>query len=207
MQTTAATPAPLNLLPTSPPPPQTLTQRLRLRPLAGGDVDALFALDADAEVRRHVDRPDAPTRAEVEARLPRLLARFGPTDEPAFWAAETTEDGRFVGWFHLRPVPEHPKWLGLGYRLRSEAWGRGYATDGASALVKRAAELGAARVVAHALEANAGSRRVLEKVGLRSHGSYLHQDDQSREGSYRAHGVLVLADALAPGPIRATVQR
>jgi hypothetical protein len=35
----------------------------------------------------------------------------------------------------------------------------------------------------------------------------VYVDDRSREGSYRAHGVLVLADALAPGPIRATLQR
>lgn len=154
------------------------TARLRLRPLAADDLDHMVELDADPEVRRHVDQPEAPTREAVERTMPRRLARFGAGDEPVFWAAESKEDGAFLGWFHLRPVPEHAGWLDLGYRLRREAWGRGYATEGAAALVERAfTRLGAERVVAHALEANAASRRVLEKAGLRPAEAYLHRGE------------------------------
>lgn len=56
----------------------------------------------------------------------------------------------------------------LGYRLHTAAWGRGFATEGALAIVDKGfAELGVQRVVAQTMAVNAGSRRVLEKVGLR----------------------------------------
>ena len=48
------------------------------------------------------------------------------------------------------------------------AWGRGYATEGSRALVDKAfAELGARRVHASTMAVNAGSRRVMEKAGMR----------------------------------------
>ena len=160
------------------PEPRITTERLLFRPLSADDVDELVQMDAAPEVRRYVDQPRAPSRAEVERALPRRLARYGPAGEPAFWAAELKEGGSFIGWFHLRPVVDHPAWLDLGYRLRREVWGRGLASEGAAALVRRAfVQLGAERVVAHALEANAASRRVLEKVGLQPRERYLHRDE------------------------------
>ena len=44
-----------------------------------------------------------------------------------YWAAVEKVGGRFIGWFHLRP-PDDPE---LGYRLRRDLWGRGYATEAA----------------------------------------------------------------------------
>lgn len=61
------------------------TERLRLRPLEAADADHLAELDADPEVRRYVHLGAPPTRADLEAALPRMLARFGsPPVEPAF---------------------------------------------------------------------------------------------------------------------------
>jgi len=55
----------------------------------------------------------------------------------------------------------------LGYRLLPEAWGLGYATEGARALIGHAfTELNLARVVATTMALNLASRRVLEKAGL-----------------------------------------
>ena len=52
--------------------------------------------------------------------------------------------------------------------VRRGAWGRGLATEGARALVRLAfTELGTREIVATTMAVNAGSRRVLEKAGLR----------------------------------------
>lgn len=57
--------------------------------------------------------------------------------------------------------------LELGYRLRRAAWGRGYATEGSRALVRKAfTDLGARRVYAETMFVNTRSRRVMEKAGL-----------------------------------------
>jgi RimJ/RimL family protein N-acetyltransferase len=84
------------------------------------------------------------------------------------WAAEELSDGHFVGWFALTPRPGGPADdLELGYRLRRMAWGRGYATEGARALVGKAfTELGTRRVYAETMSVNTRSRRVMEKAGL-----------------------------------------
>jgi RimJ/RimL family protein N-acetyltransferase len=86
-----------------------------------------------------------------------------------FWAAIERETGEFLGWFHLRPHPgtpaDEPE---LGYRLRASAWGRGYATEGSRALVRKGfEELGARRIYAETMTVHAASRRVMEKAGLR----------------------------------------
>jgi [ribosomal protein S5]-alanine N-acetyltransferase len=99
-----------------------------------------------------------------------------------FWAAVEKVGGAFLGWFVLRPALDYrfaaeaghrAGEVELGYRLRKAAWGKGYATEGSRALVRKAfAELGAECVVATALVGNAASIRVLEKAGLRRVGEF-----------------------------------
>jgi RimJ/RimL family protein N-acetyltransferase len=74
-----------------------------------------------------------------------------------------------VGWFHFRPANgAQPNEVELGHRLRTSAWGNGYATEGSRALIHKGFdELGVERVVASTMVVNAASRRVMEKAGLR----------------------------------------
>ena len=159
-----------------------------MRRFSAGDVDGLVALDSDPEVMRFLGPVES--RAEVEADvLPRLLS--GHVRHPGFgyWAAQILPDepilpderADLAGWFGLRPVVPGSGWIddwpeapagnaavaALGYRLRRGAWGQGYATEGALALVCHAfTRLGVHRVVATTMAVNARSRRVLEKAGL-----------------------------------------
>lgn len=56
----------------------------------------------------------------------------------------------------------------LGYRLLRRAWGNGYATEGSRALVEHAfGTVGQNRVIAQAIEGNAASRAVMERLGMR----------------------------------------
>lgn len=141
------------------------TERLELRPLTGDDLDDLAALNGDPEVMRHI--PSGPsTREQVRDEvLPRLLSYRG---DFGFWAAVDRATGDFLGWFHFRPPSGPEPGIELGYRLHRRSWGRGYATEGSRALIRRGfTELGVERVLADTLAVNTASRRVLEKVGLR----------------------------------------
>ena len=136
------------------------TERLALRPVRPEDADDLVALDADPEVMRYINGGRPTPRAEVEAAV-RASASYR-------WVAHEQASGEFVGWFSLRPTPDDPAERELGYRLRRESWGQGFAAEGARALVEVAfAELGARRVWAQTMTVNAPSRRVLERCGLR----------------------------------------
>ena len=67
----------------------------------------------------------------------------------------------------------------LGYQLRRDSWGQGYATEGASALVDHAfTSLGFERIVAKPMICNHGSRKVLEKLGFQ----YIETEYPSRVG-------------------------
>jgi RimJ/RimL family protein N-acetyltransferase len=146
------------------------TDRLILRRFTGGDVDNLVELDSDPEVTRYLTRA-MPVREEVATRtIPWMLAYYDEHPGYGTWAAIEKASHQFIGWFHLRPAhddgrEDEPE---LGYRLRRSSWGNGFATEASRALIGKAfSELGARRVFALTMAVNAGSRRVMEKAGMR----------------------------------------
>jgi RimJ/RimL family protein N-acetyltransferase len=146
------------------------TDRLRLRQFTRDDADLLVELDSDPQVMHYITGGRTTTRQEiVEDYLPTFLAYYRRYDGFGFWAAEERATDRFVGWFHLRPPdPDHPLDVELGYRLRRDVWGRGYAVEGSRALIAKAfAEFGARRVNAETMAVHVASRRVMERSGLR----------------------------------------
>jgi RimJ/RimL family protein N-acetyltransferase len=145
------------------------TERLVLRRFTGADVDNLFDLDSDPEVMRFLTG-GKPTPREVirDETLPRILHYYERFAGFGFWAAIERSTGDFLGWFEFRPQKgSGPNEAELGYRLRRSAWGRGYATEGSRALIRKGfTELGVRRVVAETMAVNVASRRVMEKAGL-----------------------------------------
>ena len=145
------------------------TDRLVLRRFTTADVDDLVSLDADPEVMRFVNGGVPTSREEIESEfLPAFLGYYQRYQEFGFWAAIERSAADFLGWFHFRP-PEGatPGQVELGYRLRKSAWGKGYATEGSRALIRKGfTESGVQRVTAEAAAANMASRRVMEKAGL-----------------------------------------
>jgi RimJ/RimL family protein N-acetyltransferase len=108
----------------------------------------------------------------------------------SFYAAHEKESGRFVGWFEFKPVGDGA--VELGYRLHRAFWGLGYATEGGKALIDRGfTDGGVRRVVATTMFVNAGSRRVMEKCGLRHVRTFHLEWDEPLPGS--EHGEVEYA--------------
>ncbi len=146
------------------------TERLILRRFTADDVEALCGLDSDPAVMRFINGGRPTPRHLVESEiLPRFLGWYEQSDRFGYWAAIDRGTGEFVGWFHLWPQEGRPAGEAeIGYRLHQAAWGKGYATEGATALVAKAfTELGVERVTAQTMTVNRASRRVMEKAGLR----------------------------------------
>jgi RimJ/RimL family protein N-acetyltransferase len=144
------------------------TGRLVLRRCTSDDADHLYALDNDPEVMRYINGGTPTPRAVIEREMLPTFVRCDPRRPWAgFWAAVERASGEWLGWFSLRPSGADPAVAVLGYRLRRAAWGQGYATEGARALIDKAfAEWGLRRVVATTYEENRASRRVMEKAGM-----------------------------------------
>ena len=115
------------------------TQRLVLRRFSMADADNLVNLDADPDVMRFVTGGIPTSREEIQNEfLPAFLAYYQRYEGFGFWAAIEKATGEFLGWFHFRPRADAaPGEVELGYRLRKSAWGKGYATEGSRALIRK----------------------------------------------------------------------
>lgn len=154
------------------------TERLVLRRFTESDADDLFDLDGDPEVMRYLTggKPTPCDKIRDET-LPRFFDYYERFAGFGYWAAVERSTGEFLGWFAFHP-PEGrgPEEAELGYRLRRSAWGKGYATEGSRALIRKGfAELGVRRVVAETMAVNTASRRVMEKAGL-AHARTFHRE-------------------------------
>jgi RimJ/RimL family protein N-acetyltransferase len=151
--------------------PVLLTERLRLVPLADEHLEAEVALDADPEVLRYL-WGRARTRAEVEASHVERMAHARWVDGLGFWMASDRADGDVVGLMMLPPAhgpdqPDDPTVCDLGYRLFRRHWGRGFATEAASALLDHAfGAVGQRLVIAQTMAVNRPSRAVMERLGM-----------------------------------------
>ena len=154
---------------------------MALRRFTPADAASLLSLDGDPLVMRYLEGSTKSLAQVRDQVLPHLAGCHLRYPGFGYWAAEARDGAAFLGWFGLRPVtptadamvcwPDADGQTGvaeLGYRLRCSAWGYGYATEGARALVRLAfTELGTREIVATTMAVNTGSRRVLEKAGLR----------------------------------------
>jgi RimJ/RimL family protein N-acetyltransferase len=154
-----------------------LTDRFILRDITEADAELLFDLDSDSEVMRYIGPRPA---ADVEGYRDRTRAVYVPFQAHPWHGLRVVLDragGGFLGWVFARPATAfkyareigwvRPGEVEVGYRYHRSAWGRGVATEAAAPLVRIAlADPATAAVVACALAGNAGSLRVLEKLGL-----------------------------------------
>ena len=148
------------------PAPTLHTARLRLRPFDDADANALFALHSSAHVLRYWDAPpwSDPGRAERFVTACRQMAEEGTGTR---LAVDRASAGAFIGWCSLTRWNADYRSASMGYCFDDAAWGQGYATEAAGALLEWAFDtLDLNRVQAETDTRNAASARVLEKLGF-----------------------------------------
>lgn len=142
------------------------TARLRLRPFAHGDADALYALQSNPRVMRYWDAPPWTDRERAHAFLS-ACRQMEADGSGARFAIETLGDDAFIGWCAMFRWNSVYRSLGIGYCLDEPAWGHGYATEAVQAMLQWAfGALDLNRVDAELDTRNAASARVLEKLGF-----------------------------------------
>jgi RimJ/RimL family protein N-acetyltransferase len=157
------------------PTPTLRTDRLRLRPFRDDDADDLYALMSDADVLRYWDSSPwtDPARARKFIERCRAMADDESGVRPA---VELAEDGTFLGWVTLGEWNPDFRSATLGYVFARAAWGQGYATEAARAVLAWAYDaLPLNRVQSQADTRNPASAKVLGKLGFVHEGT-LRQD-------------------------------
>ncbi|MCE5233873.1 MAG: GNAT family N-acetyltransferase [Mizugakiibacter sp.] len=143
--------------------------RLALRRFTVADRALLYRLHRDPRVMRFAG--GVLDRAASEAMLhERILDYYAQHPGLGVWATLERASGACVG-LHLLNHIRGEAHIQVGYLLFPEYWGRGYATEMASAVLRYGfAALGLAQIVAITDRANADSQHVLLKIGLQHRG-------------------------------------
>ncbi len=128
------------------------------------DLDAMAELLGDPVTMAHYPAPL--TREEARRWIDWNKANYA-TYGYGLWIIGTPS-GEFVGDCGLTWQPvDDIRMLEVGYHVRPEMQGRGYATEAAAACLRFAAGLGERHLVAIIHPENTPSQRVAEKIGLR----------------------------------------
>ncbi|MFI4976637.1 MAG: GNAT family N-acetyltransferase [Caulobacterales bacterium] len=145
------------------------TERLILRPWAESDREPFVAMMAEPETGYWLG--GVLGRAEADVAFDRMRA-FLDENGHGYWAAVVKADGGFVGRICVRRMPmewEHPfsGQVEVGWGLARRAWGHGYASEGAAALLAWGfATLGVAEIFSFTADTNARSEAVMRRLGL-----------------------------------------
>jgi RimJ/RimL family protein N-acetyltransferase len=137
------------------------TERLVLRQWRDEDRAPFAALNADPIVMEHF--PSTMTREASDAFVDFNIAAIADRGW-GLWAVEA--DGEFIGFVGLNE-PRFRPGVEIGWRLARRAWGHGYATEAARAVLAFAFdELGLAEVISFTSTTNVRSQRVMERIGM-----------------------------------------
>jgi RimJ/RimL family protein N-acetyltransferase len=147
------------------------TERLILRELRLTDLEGMFALDSDPEVHKYLGNKPVKTIEESKKILDSVLTQYEERAIGRFAVIEKAS-GDFVGWSGLRLNTEYnmngyTKYYDVGYRLRKQFWGKGYATESGKASVEYAFNvMKLPELYATTEMGNQASHKALLKIGL-----------------------------------------
>lgn len=141
------------------------TKRLLLRTFTINDTRLIYELNNDRNVTRYTyDLIKDPAQAK-DVLEQSILPQYALYNHGR-WAVHIKTNLEFIGWCGLKYRFERNE-VDLGYRFVASAWGRGYATEAAYACLRYGFEkLNMPKIVGRAVPENAGSCRVLEKIGM-----------------------------------------
>ena len=150
-----------------------ITQRLILREIEESDFSALYEIYNDRQARQYEQPLDSPPAEEdVRSRIAHILAEQAEQPRRHYRLAVTIPpEDRLRGWVSLKPSNlSYGEWE-VGWSLERSAWGQGYATEAARALMRFAFEaLNAHRVIAFCHAGNDASVRVMKRLGMKYEG-------------------------------------
>ncbi|MFF0770122.1 GNAT family N-acetyltransferase [Nonomuraea wenchangensis] len=164
---------------------QLRTDRLVLRRWRDSDLEPWAAMNADPEVREHLG--DLLTREQSDASVSRFQAEFDRRGY-GWWAVEVEATGEFIGFAGLDEVDDHLPFTGveIGWRLARSAWGQGYATEAALAVLAHGFDaLELPEILAVTTATNHRSQAVMRRIGMTRDPADDFDDPTEPEGPLR----------------------
>jgi RimJ/RimL family protein N-acetyltransferase len=138
--------------------------RIELLPFSLTDADELFVIRSDAEAMRHWDWPADKTADETRQAAQDML-RDVENGTARIWTVRTSAARTFVGVVDLSEIDGGS--ADLGFMIRHDYWGKGFAFGAATLAVLNGWTMGLAALRARIHADNVRSRRLLTRLGFR----------------------------------------
>ena len=159
------------------------TARLSFRLMGQSDAQALWEISQEPEVMRFLNGGSATSMNDINnIFLPRMAKYTNKEKGWGIWQVLDKQQNEYLGWVLARPMgflsdkPEFDN-IELGWQFFKKAWGKGYATEAATALKDTLIAQGNINYIsALTTEENIGSVSVMKKIGMSLFRSYRHKD-------------------------------
>jgi RimJ/RimL family protein N-acetyltransferase len=148
--------------------PKIETERLLLRMYQPPELEIIYKMLTDKNVTRFYPPGFSITREDVLASLPRRLERWRERGFAQLGVFEKTNEN-LIGYCGLQYFDNTPE-VEIYYGFFKDAWGKGYATEAARAMLRFGfEETTLDKIVAGTHPDNIASQKVLQKIGLKKH--------------------------------------
>jgi ribosomal-protein-alanine N-acetyltransferase len=162
--------------------PKIETERLILRRYKESDIDAIYDIITDKRLSTYIKYPDLTKEQELEC----IKEWIEEADDSKYerWVIERKEDGAIVGNIDVNTVVKKHNYCNVGYTIRYDYWGNGYAAEALEAVSNHLLEeSGYYLVECSCNELNKQSSRVMEKAGFKKYG-YIANRRLNKDGTY-----------------------
>ena len=162
--------------------PKLETERLILRRYKESDIDAIYEMITDERLAKYIKFPKLTKEEELEC----IKQWIKDADDSKYekWVIERKSDGVVVGNIDVNTVVKKHNYCNVGYTIRYDYWGNGYATEALKFVSDYLLNnRGYYLVECSCNELNKQSSRVMAKAGFRKDG-YIANRRLNRDGTY-----------------------
>ena len=161
--------------------PQFETSRLMIRRYEEMDIDAFYEIIHDERLQKFISFPNLTKEQEME--YIKDCMKNADTDPHEKWAIVLKESNETIGNISVNEISQKHNYCDVGYVVRYDYWGNGYATEALEMVSNYLLDKGYHLVECTCNELNKQSARVMEKAGFHKDGCIPNRR-LNRDGSY-----------------------
>ena len=162
--------------------PKLETERLILRRYKESDIDAIYDIITDERLSKYIKFPKLTKDEELEC----IKTWIAEADESKYerWVIERKSDGAVVGNIDVNTVVKKHNYCNVGYTIRYDYWGNGYAAEALTAISEYLLnDRNYYLVECLCNELNTQSSKVMLKSGFKKDG-YILNRRLNKDGTY-----------------------
>ena len=161
--------------------PKLKTERLILRRFKESDLEPFYEIIHDERLQKYITFPDLTKEEELE--YIKKCIKDAKTDKCEKWAIVLKSSNEVVGNITINSIKKKHNYCNIGYVIRYDYWGNGYAQEALTAVSNYLLESGYYLVECSCNELNTQSIKVMEKAGFKKDG-YIANRRLNKDGNY-----------------------